>query len=89
MKTKTKTKKPKPQPKQKKLAPGWRHGNASLVVLIIVIVVIVAGGVGWMLARNTQAPTEKPIAQKPSVQNDYPEKWQTYTNEDLGYKITC
>ena len=47
------------KPKPKQLAPLWKHGNTSLIALVIVVIAIVAGGVGWMVARNAQAPAGK------------------------------
>ena len=61
-KTKRKSSKPK-----RRLAPGWKHGNASLVILIVLVVAIVAGGIGFMLAKKTETSTEVPAAQSEPV----------------------
>ena len=89
MKTKRKSSKP-----TRRLAPGFDHGNTSLVILIVLVVAIVAGGIGFMLARKTEVPTKKPVAmQQPVAQpaqsvaprvTDETANWKVYTNSKLG-----
>ena len=81
-KTKRKSSKPK-----RRLAPGWKHGNASLVILIVLVVAIVAGGVGFMLAKKTEAPSVQ-LQQKKEAIIGKDESWQSYKDDTLGFQVS-
>jgi len=55
-----------------------KKGNVAVIAIIVVIVAITAGVVGWLFARNTQAPapqavTTQPIKAKPTTPATQPE----------------
>lgn len=72
-----------------------QKGNIAAVALIIVIVAITAGTMGWMFARETQAPvaqtqpavkTTTPATQ-PTAPVDETAGWRTYTNTQYGFEF--
>lgn len=76
-------------PSQPVLEP--EKNNAKLVIVIAIIVAIVAitaGVIGFLLAKKTQAPAEKPVAAQPVAQTaDETVGWKTYTNNAYNYEI--
>ena len=64
-----------------------KKGNMKIVAIIIAVLVVAAGIIIWLLLRRANTPPPQAEVQ-PTVQtNDDITKWQTYTNEKLGFKV--
>jgi hypothetical protein len=67
-----------------------QKGNVVVIAAIIVIVAVTAGIIGWMFAKNSQAPTSQSGSIRPTAQltpKDETSNWKTYRNEVYGYEI--